>query len=81
MTFVQQTSPLTSNRREIKESGLHWLGRIPVNWHVHAVKRHYDIQLGKMLQNGSQSQEDREVPYAKALHVQWGRVIVDELPT
>jgi type I restriction enzyme S subunit len=60
--------------------GVKWMGTIPGEWCTHAVKRYYDIQLGKMLQNNAASEKDLLVPYAKALHVNWGHVCTEELP-
>ena len=56
---------------EYKDSGVSWLGKIPKHWTAAAVKRHYAIQLGKMLQGQSSGPDDREVLYLKAQHVQW----------
>ena len=50
-------------------------------WQFRQIKSCYDINLGKMLQNEAKSSEDVEVPYFKAQHVQWDRVIIDDLPT
>jgi len=60
--------------------GVKWMGSVPDNWSTVAVKRHFDIQLGKMLQNKPESEQDELVPYAKALHVLWGRVETEDLP-
>jgi type I restriction enzyme, S subunit len=54
-----------------KDSGLPWMGEVPEHWHAASVKRHYAIQLGKMLQNKPEGSADVEVPYLKAQHVQW----------
>lgn len=64
-----------------KDSGVPWLGQVPEHWEVIQVKRAYNIQLGKMLQNVPSSPEDILVPYFKALHVQWSGVILKNLPT
>lgn len=56
------------------------MGGIPPDWATHAVKRHFDIQLGKMLQSQPSGVYDRSVPYLKALHVLWGYVTTDDLP-
>jgi len=63
-----------------RPSGVEWLGEIPVQWGIVPVKRHFDIQLGKMLQNSPLSEEDQLVPYLKALSVLWGCVNVEESP-
>ena len=34
----------------LKPSGVEWLGEVPEHWAVTTVKRHYQVQLGKMLQ-------------------------------
>ena len=37
----------------LNPSGVDWLGDIPAHWDVTSVKRHYSIQLGKMLQTSA----------------------------
>jgi type I restriction enzyme S subunit len=63
-----------------KESGMLWLGEVPAHWETASVKRHYSIQLGKMLQNQPSDPDDREVPYLKAQHVQWFAVRTSQAP-
>ena len=65
----------------LKLSGVEWLGDVPEHWDIAAVKQHYSIQLGKMLQNHPNSPIDVEVPYLKAQHVQWFLVRTANLPT
>ena len=60
--------------------GIEWMGDLSSGWSVHHVKRHFGVQLGKMLQNEPSSPSDRTVPYMKALHVQWGQVDISDLP-
>ena len=55
-------------------SSVEWLGEIPAHWKTSAVKNKFSIQLGKMLQNSPNGAEDLEVPYLKAVNVQWFRV-------
>ena len=57
-----------------KPSGIPWLGGVPGHWSVGAVKQNYEIQLGKMLQPSRQALNDTEVPYLKAVNVQWFKV-------
>jgi type I restriction enzyme S subunit len=64
-----------------KDSGLPWLGEVPAHWSTAAVKRHYEIQLGKMLQNTPNNSEDIRIPYLKAQHVQWFAVRTTSLPS
>ncbi|MBE2234494.1 MAG: restriction endonuclease subunit S [Anaerolinea sp.] len=63
-----------------KDSGVPWLGRIPAHWDATMTKRHYSIQLGKMLQNTPKSNDDKSIPYLKAQHVQWFAVRSHGLP-
>ncbi len=64
----------------MKDSGVEWLGEVPEHWGTIAVKRHYSIQLGKMLQNRATESTDVEVPYLKAQHVQWFSVRTADAP-
>ena len=66
---------------KMKDSGVEWLGAVPGHWEVAMIKRHYAIQLGKMLQTKPSSDDDIEVPYLKAKHVQWFHVRVADTPT
>lgn len=64
----------------MKDSGVEWIGEIPEHWLTVAVKRVYDIKLGKMLQPTQNKSDDVLVPYLKALHVQWEKIEVNEYP-
>ena len=64
-----------------KPSGLRWLGNVPEHWDVCAVKQRFEIQLGKMLQAAPHAANDKEVPYLKAVHVQWFTVCDSDTPT
>lgn len=74
------TRGLNPNVR-LKPSGVEWLGNVPESWGVASVKRHYNIQLGKMLQTAANNTTDIAVPYLKAQHVQWFSVRMNDLPT
>ena len=65
----------------LKPSEVEWLGDIPEHWEASQVKRHYSIQLGKMLQNTASEPSDTEVLYLKAQHVQWFSVDTNDPPT
>ena len=65
---------------DYKLSGVEWLGDVPTYWEVPAIKKHYAIQLGKMLQNRPNNHADVEVPYLKAQHVQWFHVRTTDAP-
>ncbi len=66
---------------KMKDSGVEWLRKIPEHWEIVEVKRKYELQLGKMLQNGPDSTADVPVPYIKAMHIHLGHVDVSDLPT
>lgn len=63
-----------------KDSCMPWLGKVPAHWDVAMVKRHYAIQLGKMLQDRPNTSDDAEIPYLKAQHVQWSHVWTTDAP-
>ena len=64
----------------LKDSGIEWLGMVPQHWETAQVKRHYSIQLGKMLQNRPAADNDFETQYLKAQHVQWFSVRTADAP-
>ena len=64
-----------------KDSDVEWFGPVPEHWQVVMAKRHYAIQLGKMLQSAPKNSKDTEAPYLKAKHVQWFRVEITDIPT
>ena len=64
-----------------KPSGVEWLSDVPAHWEVAAAKRHFSIQLGKMLRNTPNGPADAEVSYLKAQHVQWFQVVTANIPT
>ena len=66
--------------RRMRDSSVEWLGRVPEHWDVAMTKRHYSIQLGKMLQTAPSKDDDIEVSYLKAKHVQWFCVEVSDAP-
>ena len=74
------TRGLDSNVK-LKPSGMEWLGDVPEHWNITAVKREYEIQMGKMLQPQAKTQADIEAPYLKALNVQWYSVQTDNAQT
>lgn len=63
-----------------RESGIGWLKRVPSHWDVTKFKRYCDIQLGKMLQPQPSSPTDIQIPYLRAMHVQWEKVDTCDLP-
>jgi len=65
---------------DYKDSGVEWIGEVPRYWSMVPVKRRFDVQLGKMLQNHPESEADVSTPYIKALYVLWGKVDTSGLP-
>lgn len=63
-----------------KPSGVEWLGDVPAHWEIQSSRTGFSIQLGKMLQSQAELQQDSEVPYFKAQHVQWERISTTNLP-
>lgn len=61
----------------MKDSGVAWLGQVPVGWEIGRVAFGYNVVLGKMLQPTPKSGNEQEVPYYRAVNVQWESVIGD----
>lgn len=57
-----------------KASGVEWLGEVPEHWEVTALKRGYQVTLGKMLQPESAGPDDELLPYLRAANIQWAGV-------
>ena len=55
------------------------MGKIPEHWTTAGVKREYEIQMGKMLQTEAKAFTDMEVPYLKAVNVQWYSVQTEDV--
>lgn len=63
-----------------KESGVEWIGEVPVNWDVSALRHRYSQCLGKML-DSKRNTGNNQLPYLRNTDVQWDRINVDDLPT
>ena len=59
---------------EYKDSGVEWLGEVPMHWAVTALKRGFNVTLGKMLQPDSTGPDDELLPYLRAANIQWDGV-------
>lgn len=59
---------------KIKDSGVEWIGQIPEHWQIVPLKRDFDVQLGKMLQNEPKSETDTHEIYLKSANIQWNGV-------
>ncbi len=55
--------------RQMKDSGVEWIGEIPISWDISKVSYFYDIQLGKMLQPTQFSEDDTYEKYLCAANV------------
>ncbi|MET8383229.1 restriction endonuclease subunit S [Streptosporangium canum] len=60
------------------DSGLAWLGGIPMSWPVMTVSSQFDVQLGKML-NQERSRGSHLKPYLRVANVQWDNIETGEL--
>ena len=80
-TCEPQAQPGLKPYPSYKNSGVEWLGQVPAHWRVAAVKRHYAIRLGKMLQPARRTSDDSQVAYLKAKHIQWFKVQTTDIDT
>jgi type I restriction enzyme, S subunit len=64
----------------LKPSSVEWLGDIPDQWEVMALRLRYSVQLGKML-DAKRNTGAHSIPYLRNTDVQWDRINTDELPT
>ena len=65
--------------REMKDSGVAWIGEIPVDWVLSKVSRFYRIQLGKMLQPTQKADDDTFERYLCAANVGQNRLKTDDI--
>jgi len=64
---------------EYTDSGVDWIGEVPAGWETSSIKRHFSVQLGKMLQNQPNGPGDTLRPYLRAANISWGKVLVDDI--
>lgn len=62
-----------------EDSGVGWLGHIPERWEVAPLKRGFEVQLGKMLQNEPASSKDTLEPYLRAANIAWDGVDMSDV--
>ncbi|WP_327704714.1 restriction endonuclease subunit S [Streptomyces decoyicus] len=65
---------------ERKDSGIDWLGDVPVDWRIGAVSHYFEVELGKML-NQDRVSGSHVRPYLRVANVQWDHIDVSELAT
>ncbi len=65
----------------MKDSGVAWLGEVPTHWVVTALKRGFQVTLGKMLQPEFANPDDELLPYLRAANIQWEGVDTSDIKT
>nr|MCR5597119.1 hypothetical protein [Lachnospiraceae bacterium] len=60
--------------RKMKDSGVDWIGEIPEEWSIGKIKNHYEIVLGKMIQDNESSSEDSLENYLCAANIKWSGI-------
>lgn len=65
--------------REMKDSGIEWIGEIPEDWDVAKVSYFFDIQLGKMLQPNQENTTDTFENYLCAVNVGGNKLKFDTI--
>ncbi len=63
---------------KMKDSGVPWLGEVPVGWALPALNGRYEILLGKMLDEKRLTKTEL-VPYLRNIDVQWDYVNIEDL--
>lgn len=63
----------------MKDSGVDWLGEVPVHWVLPPLYLRYRAELGKML-DASRITGTHSVPYLRNVDVQWDSINFSELP-
>ncbi|MGB7295708.1 MAG: restriction endonuclease subunit S [Candidatus Aminicenantales bacterium] len=64
---------------EYKDSGAEWLTEIPSGWTMAPLKRSFDVNLGKMLQNEPLRSDDSLEPYLRAANLAWNGVSIEDV--
>jgi type I restriction enzyme S subunit len=62
-----------------KDSGVEWLEEIPTHWKIAPLKREFEVQLGKMLQNEPSTSGDTLEPYLRAANITWQGVDLSDI--
>ncbi len=56
---------------EYRDSGVEWIGKIPIDWQVSLIKRRYEVALGKMLKSNQTGPDETEESYLRAANIHW----------
>lgn len=62
-----------------KKSKIEWLGKIPKHWKALKLKRLFNVQLGKMLQNEKQNKNETKEPYLRAANISWEKPMLEDI--
>lgn len=68
-----------SVNRPLRDSGVDWIGKIPVGWDAVRVESHYDVQLGKMLSAKQSDAREIMLEYVCAANVHYDGVSLNGL--
>lgn len=66
-------------KANLKDSGVDWIGKIPVGWDAVRVESHYDVQLGKMLSAKPSDASEIVLEYICAANVHYDGVSLNGL--
>ncbi len=64
---------------QYKDSGVEWLGEVPLHWAIAPVYARYEVALGKML-DAKRVTGESSGKYLRNVDVQWDAINVDDLP-
>ena len=63
----------------MKDSGIGWLGEIPLHWESGLVKRYFSVELGKMLNRSLVVEDGFTKPYLRAANIHWRKVLLNDV--
>ncbi len=64
----------------LKDSGVEWLGEMPVHWHPAPISRSFRVTLGKMLDSAKAAAAGTTLlPYVRAANIRPGRLSFDSV--
>lgn len=66
-------------KAKLKDSGVEWIGKVPVGWDVVKVESYYDVQLGKMLSAKQSDASEIILEYVCAANVHYDGVSLNGL--
>lgn len=66
-------------KAKLKDSGVDWIGKVPVGWEAVRVESHFDVQLGKMLSAKQSDASQVILEYVCAANVHYDGVTLNGL--